>query len=73
MSEEKDFPRITLEVKCDGDEMELIKYLKNEIIPRLNGGFTSGYETWYKGWVANLQGNHSEETSPETIREAEIK
>ena len=42
-----------------------IEYLKNEVIPRLEGGFTSGYETWYKGWVADLQGNHSEEESNE--------
>ena len=50
---------IKLEVKSNGDEKELIEYLKNEVIPRLEGGFTSGYETWYKGWVADLQGNHS--------------
>ena len=52
---------IKLEVKCDGDEKQLIEYLNNEIIPRLKGGVTSGYETWYKGWIADLQGNHSEE------------
>lgn len=56
---------IKLEVKSNGDEKELIEYLKNEVIPRLEGGFTSGYETWYKGWVADLQGNHSEEESNE--------
>ena len=56
---------IKLEVKSNGDEKELIEYLKNEVIPRLEGGFTSGYETWYKGWVADLQGNHSDEESNE--------
>jgi len=55
-----EMPTIKIEVKCDGNEKELIEYLKNEVIPRLEGGFTSGYETWYKGWVADLQGNHSE-------------
>ena len=53
-----DFTRITLEVKCDGDESNLIQYLIEEVIPRLEGGITSGYETWYKGWTAHLQGNH---------------
>ena len=52
---------IKLEVKCEGDEKEMIDYLKTEVIPRLEGGFTSGYETWYKGWTADLQGDHSEE------------
>ena len=56
----ENFPRITIEIKCDGDEAQLIAYIKNEVIPRLEGGFTSGYETWYKGWTANLQGNHSD-------------
>jgi len=46
---------IKLEVKCEGDEEEMINYLKTEVIPRLEGGFTSGYETWYRGWVADLQ------------------
>lgn len=53
-------PTIKLEIKCNGNEKELIEYLKNEVIPRLNNGVTSGYETWYKNWVADLQGNHSE-------------
>ena len=57
----ENMPTIKLEVKCNGNEKELIKYLKNEVIPRLNGGITSGYKTWYKNWVADLQGNHSEE------------
>lgn len=52
---------IKLEVKCDGDEKQMIEYLKSEVIPRLEGGITSGYVTWYKGWVADLQGDHSEE------------
>jgi hypothetical protein len=52
---------IKLEVRCEGDEKEMIDYLKTEVIPRLEGGITSGYETWYKGWVADLQGDHSEE------------
>ncbi len=52
---------ISLEVKCNGDEKQLNEYLTNEVIPRLEGGVTGGYETWYKNWVANLQGNHSEE------------
>ena len=52
---------IKLEVKCEGDEEEMINYLKTEVIPRLEGGFTSGYETWYRGWVADLLGDHSEE------------
>jgi hypothetical protein len=56
---------IELEVKCDGDEKQLIEYLKTEVIPRLEGGVTSGYETWYKSWVANLQGDHSEEGNNE--------
>jgi hypothetical protein len=46
---------IKLEVKCEGDEEEMINYLKTEVIPRLEGGFTSGYETWYRGWVSDLQ------------------
>ena len=52
---------IKLEVKCEGDEKQMIEYLRTKVIPQLEGGFTSGYETWYKGWVADLQGNHSEE------------
>ena len=51
---------IKLEVKCEGAEKEMIEYLKTEIIPRLEDGITRGYESWYKGWVADLQGNHSE-------------
>jgi hypothetical protein len=56
---------IKLEAKCEGDEKQMIEYLKNEIIPRLEGGHTSGYETWYRGWVADLQGNHSGEGDDE--------
>ena len=56
-----DFPRVEINVKCAGDEAQLIAYLEQEVIPKLKGGVTRGYAAWYEGWVANLIGNHSEE------------
>jgi hypothetical protein len=46
---------IKLEVKCEGNEKQMIEYLKTEVIPQLESGITRGYEAWYKGWVADLQ------------------
>ena len=51
---------IKLEVKCEGDEKQMIEYLKNEIMPKLEDGFTSGYDTRWNWWTADLQRNHSE-------------
>jgi len=52
---------IKLEIKCEGNEKQMIEYLKTEVIPQLEGGITRGYETWYKGWVADLQEREGED------------
>jgi hypothetical protein len=53
-------PTITIKINCNGDEYELINYLKSVVIPALEGGYTSGHEDKYKNWIANLLGDHSE-------------
>ena len=54
---------VMLEIKCEGNSKDLIKYLEEEVIPDLKRGSERGYETWCKGWVLN---NH------ETILGAEV-